>query len=98
MISSLEITLKNESQLLSSSDDDMSVGSSTDETQSNAHINDERKPVTILDWRDDSGISDNLYIQSDRASGCTHARCSGSKVSHVLSPILTTDHDDPMFR
>ena len=81
MISSLDITLKNESHLLSSSDDDMSIGSgSSDEAQTNAHINDERKPVTILDWRDDSGISDNLYIQSDRSSGCTHARCSGSKV------------------
>jgi len=38
-------------------------------------------PVTILDWRDDSGISDRLFIDSDRnINGCTHSRCSGSKV------------------
>ena len=40
------------------------------------------KPVTILDWRDDSGISDNLFTKSDRNfMGCTRNRCSGSKVS-----------------
>ena len=40
------------------------------------------QPVTILDWRDDSGLSDNLHFRSDRtATGCTYSRCLGSKVS-----------------
>ena len=42
------------------------------------------QPITILDWRDDSGMSDNLYIQSDRNfMGCMKNRCSGSKVTFI---------------
>ena len=88
---------KNNDHLLTSSDDDdtMSEASSNDTsmTQDAGGYND-KKPVTILDWRDDSGISDNLYIQSDRSSGCTHARCSGSKVG---SDCLLTLDDDSLY-
>ena len=49
------------------------------------HIHIYLQPITILDWRDDSGISDNLYIQSDRSSGCTRSRCSGSKMNTVAA-------------
>ena len=38
------------------------------------------QPVTILDWRDDSGLSDNLHFRTDRTTGCTYGRCTGSKV------------------
>ena len=46
------------------------------------------QPVTILDWRDDSGMSDNLFTHSDRsAQGCTHSRCNGSKVGLLSTRI-----------
>ena len=48
------------------------------------------KPVTILDWRDDSGLSDNLHFRTDRATGCTFSRCTGSKVRVVTSSLLLT--------
>ena len=39
------------------------------------------QPVTILDLRDDSGLSDNLHLGSDKSStGCNRGRCLGSKV------------------
>ena len=38
------------------------------------------QPLTILDWRDDSGLTDRLFLQSDRSKGCTRNRCTGSKV------------------
>ena len=39
------------------------------------------QPVTILDMRYDSGMSDNLHLGSDKSStGCTKGRCLGSKV------------------
>ena len=38
------------------------------------------QPLTILDWRDDSGLTDRLFLQSDRSKGCTSNRCTGSKV------------------
>ena len=41
------------------------------------------QPLTILDWRDDSGITDTLFLQSDRSKGCTRNRCTGSKVGAV---------------
>ena len=44
--------------------------------------------MTILDWRDDSGMSDNLFTHSDRsAQGCTHSRCNGSKVGLLSTRI-----------
>ena len=43
------------------------------------------QPLTILDWRDDSGLTDRLFLQSDRSKGCTRNRCTGSKVGTLLA-------------
>merc|ERR1711892_718683 len=40
-----------------------------------------KKPVTIYDWRDDSGISDTLNNESDRSMICERGRCLGSKMN-----------------
>ena len=42
------------------------------------------KPITILDWRDETGISDSLHSKSDRKmTGCTDKVCTGSKMNTV---------------
>ena len=46
------------------------------------------QPLTILDWRDDSGLTDRLFLQSDRSKGCTRNRCTGSKVGTLPREIL----------
>ena len=47
------------------------------------------QPVTILDLRDDSGLSDNLHLGSDKSStGCSRGRCLGSKVRTVPSLLM----------
>ena len=46
------------------------------------------QPVTILDWRDDSGLSDNLHFRTDRPTGCSYSRCTGSKVREIRSILL----------
>ena len=45
------------------------------------------QPLTILDWRDDSGLTDRLFLQSDRSKGCTRNRCTGSKVGTLYISI-----------
>jgi len=40
-----------------------------------------KKPVTILDWRNDGGLSDSLSVQHDRPLICERGRCLGSKMN-----------------
>ena len=47
------------------------------------------QPLTILDWRDDSGLTDRLFLQSDRSKGCTRNRCTGSKVGTLALQFCT---------
>ena len=50
------------------------------------------QPLTILDWRDDSGLTDRLFLQSDRSKGCTRNRCTGSKVGTLALIIIITHY------
>jgi len=38
----------------------------------------ENKPLTVLDWRDNTPLSDSLYTNQDKQQLCTQARCQGS--------------------
>jgi len=61
-------------------------------TDSTANLGPTTKPVTILDWRNDSGLSDILHQKSDiSSSGCTYKRCTGSKMNQACAKTISED-------